>query len=84
MSKFFQTVYDNFVEDVHINSEIFEPMIQNVKELTTRDVERINNKLSKDNASLTFNSDSLQKVKVCFIANKPDSGLLRFTIPLLL
>lgn len=66
-------MYDNFVEDVHINSEIFEPMIQNVKELTTRDVERINNKLSKDSASLTFNRDSLQKVKVCFIANKPDS-----------
>ncbi|XP_061705092.1 uncharacterized protein LOC133516268 [Cydia pomonella] len=58
------TVYNNFARNVQIHSEIFEPKIQNLKETATRDIQRVDFKLHKDNACLTFNAESLQNAKV--------------------
>lgn len=61
---FFQSIYNNFVHDVHVNTEIYEPKIQNVEDLTTRDIHKFQNKVKKNNASLTFNENSLRNAKV--------------------
>ncbi|XP_063385946.1 uncharacterized protein LOC134671976 [Cydia fagiglandana] len=58
------TVYNNFARNVQIHSEIFEPKIQNLREAATRDIQRVDIKLHKDNACLTFNAESLQNAKV--------------------
>ncbi|XP_063545755.1 uncharacterized protein LOC134753745 [Cydia strobilella] len=58
------TVYNNFARNVQIHSEIFEPKIQNLRKAATRDIQRVDIKLHKDNACLTFNAESLQNAKV--------------------
>ncbi|XP_063370808.1 uncharacterized protein LOC134659124 [Cydia amplana] len=62
---YFKTiVYNNFARNVQIHSEIFEPKIQNLREAATRDIQRVDIKLHKENACLTFNAESLQNAKV--------------------
>ncbi|XP_026731883.1 uncharacterized protein LOC113496760 [Trichoplusia ni] len=58
------SIYNNFVHDVHVNTEIYEPKIQNVEDLTTRDIHKFQNKVKKNNASLIFDEKSLRNAKV--------------------
>ncbi|KAJ8719071.1 hypothetical protein PYW07_016627 [Mythimna separata] len=58
------SIYNNFANDVQINSEIYEPIIQNVEDLTTKNIQKFQNKIKKDNASLVFDESSLKNAKV--------------------
>lgn len=43
---------------------MLQPGVQNVKDLTTKEIQKADSKLKKDNASLIFNGDSLKQAKV--------------------
>ncbi|CAH0583126.1 unnamed protein product [Chrysodeixis includens] len=58
------SIYNNFVHDVKVNTEIYEPRIQNVEDLTTRDIHNFQTRVKKNNASLTFDERSLRNAKV--------------------
>ncbi|XP_072949782.1 uncharacterized protein [Epargyreus clarus] len=58
------TVYNNFAKDVEINTKIFEPKVQSVKDLTTGPIGKVTDKLKKNNANLIFVADSLAEAKV--------------------
>lgn len=60
----FQIIYNQFANEVQVQSEIFEPNIQHVKELKTKDIVRVNERVDKDNASLVFNGKSLEQAIV--------------------
>ncbi|XP_049871177.1 uncharacterized protein MAL13P1.304-like [Pectinophora gossypiella] len=59
-----EDIYNNFVKDIELHSKIFEPDIQNVKEITTKAIDKVYNKLNKDNASLIFSGESIKRAKV--------------------
>ncbi|XP_026318539.1 uncharacterized protein LOC113229226 [Hyposmocoma kahamanoa] len=61
---FEKTLYDDFANNVQVTSEMLQPGIQNIKDLTTKEIQKADNKLKKDNASLIFNADSLKQAKV--------------------
>ncbi|KAJ8724376.1 hypothetical protein PYW08_015850 [Mythimna loreyi] len=58
------SIYNNFANDVQVNSEIYEPIIQNIEDLTTKNIQKFQNKIKKDNASLVFDESSLKNAKV--------------------
>ncbi|CAH1635731.1 unnamed protein product [Spodoptera littoralis] len=58
------SIYNNFVNDVQANTEIYEPMIQNVEELATKNVHKFQTKVKKDHASLVFDENSLKNAAV--------------------
>ncbi|XP_069357381.1 DNA mismatch repair protein Mlh3-like [Maniola hyperantus] len=57
-------IYTNFANDVLLNTEIFEPEVQNVKNLFSKHIEKVNTDIQKQNADLTFDSLSLMRAKV--------------------
>ncbi|KAJ2947664.1 hypothetical protein O0L34_g17468 [Tuta absoluta] len=58
-----QEIYNNFAENVQSNCEIFGPAVENVKEVTTKAIEKVKNKVNKDAASLVFQADDLKQAK---------------------
>ncbi|KAJ0177862.1 hypothetical protein K1T71_006735 [Dendrolimus kikuchii] len=61
---FHDSIYDNFANDVQINTEIYEPMVQNLKETATKTIEKFSIKLVQDNASLKFSGQHLKDAKI--------------------
>nr|XP_026485613.1 DNA mismatch repair protein Mlh3-like [Vanessa tameamea] len=57
-------IYNHFAEDVHDKFEIFEPRVKNVKEIVSKDLNKVNDKINKDNADLIFSSESLQQAQI--------------------
>lgn len=49
---------------MRINAEIFDPYIQDLKESTSKAIEKVNTKLTKDNSDLKFDGHSLKNAKV--------------------
>ncbi|KAM3966951.1 uncharacterized protein ACR2FA_011832 [Aphomia sociella] len=70
-------VYHNFINNVHINSEIFKPKIQHISEINTKYIDKINTRLQKESSSLTFDAASLQYAKVL---NQVDSKYIAATM----
>uniref|UniRef100_A0A2H1WC23 SFRICE_005849 n=1 Tax=Spodoptera frugiperda TaxID=7108 RepID=A0A2H1WC23_SPOFR len=58
------SIYNNFVNDVQVNAEIYEPTIQNVEDLATKNVHKFQTKVKKDHASLVFDENSLKTATV--------------------
>ncbi|KAF9418595.1 hypothetical protein HW555_004643, partial [Spodoptera exigua] len=58
------SIYNNFVNDVQVNAEIYEPFIQNVEELATKNINKFQTKVKKDHASLVFDENSLKTATV--------------------
>ena len=59
-----QDVYKKFADDVLNNIKIFEPEIENVKDVVSKDLKKVNNRLNKDNADLIFDCSSLETTEV--------------------
>ncbi|CAG9122681.1 unnamed protein product [Plutella xylostella] len=57
-------LYNEFNEAVETNTEIFEPNIDYVNNTTTKDIVKVNQKLSKDNASLNFDAVNLRAAEL--------------------
>ncbi|XP_064072632.1 DNA mismatch repair protein Mlh3-like [Vanessa tameamea] len=57
-------IYNHFAEDVHDKFEIFEPRVKNVKEIVSKNLNKVNDKINKDNADLIFSSESLQQAQI--------------------
>ncbi|XP_045767851.1 metacaspase-2-like isoform X2 [Maniola jurtina] len=57
-------IYTNFANDVLLNTEIYEPEIQNAKNLFSNHIEKVNTDIQKQNADLKFDSSSLTRAKV--------------------
>lgn len=47
-----------------MHSEIYKAHVQNPKDLNTKAIDKINNRMNKENSSLTFNAQSLKKAEV--------------------
>nr|XP_049693316.1 uncharacterized protein LOC110375659 [Helicoverpa armigera] len=58
------SIYDNFAKDVQVNTEIYEPVVQNVEDHVTKNIHKFESKVKKDNASLIFDETSLKDAKV--------------------
>ncbi|XP_063893999.1 uncharacterized protein LOC110375659 [Helicoverpa armigera] len=58
------SIYDNFAKDVQVNTEIYEPVVQNVENHATKNIHKFESKVKKDNASLIFDETSLKEAKV--------------------
>ncbi|KAG7309590.1 hypothetical protein JYU34_004054 [Plutella xylostella] len=61
---FHENLYNEFNEAVETNTEIFEPNIDYVNNTTTKDIVKVNQKLSKDNASLNFDAVNLRAAEL--------------------
>ncbi|XP_052749970.1 putative uncharacterized protein DDB_G0282133 isoform X3 [Galleria mellonella] len=61
---FEENVYHNFINDVYINCEVFKPILLNISDINTADIERVNTKLHKENSSITFDAIALKSAKV--------------------
>ncbi|XP_047026301.1 uncharacterized protein LOC124634685 [Helicoverpa zea] len=59
-----QSIYNNFAKDVQVNTEIYEPVVQNVEDHATKNIHKFESKVKKDNASLIFDETSLKDAKV--------------------
>ncbi|XP_050349517.1 metacaspase-3-like [Nymphalis io] len=57
-------IYNHFAEDVRDKFEIFEPCVKNVKDIFSKDLNKINYRTDKDNADLIFNSESLKQAQI--------------------
>ncbi|XP_075976491.1 uncharacterized protein LOC142976808 [Anticarsia gemmatalis] len=57
-------IYNDFASDVHMQAEVYQPLIQNVEDLTTKDIHKFKNKVHKENASLAFDETSLKEAQV--------------------
>ncbi|XP_047532145.1 DNA mismatch repair protein Mlh3-like [Vanessa atalanta] len=57
-------IYNHFAEDVHDKFEIFEPRVKNVKDIVSKDLNKVNDRINKDNADLIFSSESLQQAQI--------------------
>uniref|UniRef100_A0A2A4JKW3 MutL C-terminal dimerisation domain-containing protein n=1 Tax=Heliothis virescens TaxID=7102 RepID=A0A2A4JKW3_HELVI len=57
-------IYNNFAKDVQVNTEIYEPVVQNVEDHATKNIHKFQSKVKKDNASLIFDETSLKEAKV--------------------
>ncbi|XP_060802240.1 DNA mismatch repair protein Mlh3 [Amyelois transitella] len=57
-------IYEDFTNEVQINTEIFKPRIQNAADETTKAIEKVNIRLHKENSSLTFDGQLLKKAQV--------------------
>ncbi|CAH2266099.1 jg11104 [Pararge aegeria aegeria] len=58
------TIYKHFVKNVLINTEIFEPEVQNIKNLFLKRIEKINSDIQDQDADLIFDSLSLTEAKI--------------------
>ncbi|PZC78613.1 hypothetical protein B5X24_HaOG201990 [Helicoverpa armigera] len=58
------SIYNNFAKDVQVNTEIYEPVVQNVEDHATKNIHKFESKVKKDNASLIFDETSLKDAKV--------------------
>lgn len=71
----FQNLYDEFHKGVELDSEVFEPNIQNIKELVTSEINRVHSRIQKDNASIILDNTSLKFSEVSKVL-KPKNVIL--------
>ncbi|CAB3250813.1 unnamed protein product [Arctia plantaginis] len=57
-------IYNDFANDIEMQTEIYEPTVQNVEDLSTKDIHRFKIKVHKDNTSLFFDEMSLKEARV--------------------
>lgn len=61
---FYQNLYNKFRDEVQVHTEVYEAHVQNPKDFATKNIDKVNNRLERDNSSLTFNAESLKEAKV--------------------
>lgn len=57
-------MYDDFDNNVQMNSNMFDPILQEVWNNATTGIEKLTKKIDKENTSLKFDAQSIKSAKV--------------------